>query len=220
MAQPSPFDQPPTAPLTRIFLIRHAATEHNIKRPFVLQGCEIDGPLNDTGRRQAAALTTALAGIQLTAIYSSPMQRARETVRQIAESRALDIQIVEGLRECHVGRWAGLSWEQIHEREPDVVARFLANPAMEKHPEGESYSDLQARVVPAFNQILSRHRGENILIMAHNMVNRVLLTTLLEMDLRHARKIRQTNCCINVLQHHDGMTDVSTINSIWHLDEE
>jgi broad specificity phosphatase PhoE len=216
----SPFDLPPKSPLSRIFLIRHGATEHNIKRPFVLQGCEIDGPLNDTGRRQAAAVTSALAGISLSAIYASPMQRALETVGQIAATRSLDIQVVEGLRECHVGRWAGLSWEQIREREPERVAKFLANPAVEKHPDGESYLDLQARVIPAFNDIVGRHAGQNILIMAHNMVNRVLLATLLEMDLSHARKIKQNNCCINVLQHSEETTDVITINSIWHLETE
>lgn len=216
----SPFDQPPTTVLSRIFLVRHGATEHNIRRPFVLQGCEIDGPLTETGRRQAAALTNALSSVQLTAIYSSPMQRALETVGQIAAARSLDIQTVEALRECHVGRWAGLSWEQIREREPELVAKFLANPDIEKHPDGESYLDLQARVVPAFNAIVARHPGQNILIMAHNMVNRVLLATLLEMDLRHARKIRQTNCCVNVLQHSEAGTDITTINSIWHLEEE
>lgn len=186
----------------------------------MLQGCEIDGPLTQVGQRQAAALTSALSDVQLSAIYSSPMTRALQTVSQIAASRSLDIHQVEALRECHVGSWAGLSWDQIRERDPDVVTRFLANPAIEKHPDGESYSDLQARVVPAFNDIAARHPGQNILIMAHNMVNRVLLTTMLEMDLRYSRKIRQVNCCINVLEQTSGLTDVITINSAWHLEGE
>ena len=74
--------------------------------------------------------------------------------------------------------------------------------------------------IPAFKEIVSRHAGQNILIMAHNMVNRVLLATLLELDLSHARKIKQTNCCINVLQHSEETTDVITINSISHLETE
>lgn len=203
-----------------MFLIRHGATEHNERRPFVLQGCEIDGPLTQVGRRQAAALTSALIQIKLAAVYSSPMTRALQTVAQIAATRSFEIRQIEALRECHVGNWAGLSWDQIRERDPEVVTQFLANPAVEKHPGGESYSDLQARVVPAFNNIVARHPGQNILIMAHNMVNRVLLATNLEMDLLHSRKIRQANCCINVLERTSDVTDVITINSVWHLEGE
>jgi broad specificity phosphatase PhoE len=170
--------------------------------------------------RQAAELTQFLAGVPLDAIYASPMLRARQTVAEIAQCRSLPINIVEALRECHVGQWAGMSWDEIRQRDADVSARFLADPAREQHPGGESYLDLQARVLPAFQDIVARHPGQNILILAHNMVNRILLATVLEIDLRHARKIRQLNCCINILQHSDSGTDVVTMNSIWHLQEK
>ncbi|MBS0204222.1 MAG: histidine phosphatase family protein [Planctomycetes bacterium] len=215
-----PFDRPPSAPVSRVFLIRHGATEANECRPFVLQGCEIDGPLTTGGRQQAAALTRFLANVELGAIYASPMQRAMETVAEIAQSRSLKIQSVPELRECHVGEWAGLSWNEIHQRDHELCEQFLADPAQVKHPGGESYLDLQARVVPAFNVILNRHPGLNVLVMAHNMVNRVLLASLFGIDLRLARRIRQQNCCINVLHHNGDETEVVTMNSAWHLSED
>lgn len=209
-----------TAPLvTRLFLIRHGATQANECRPFVLQGCEIDGPLTESGRRQAGALTRFLADIQFAAIYSSPMRRAIETVSEIAASRSLQITTIEELRECHVGRWAGLSWEEIRRQDQEQCERFLLDPANERHPGGESYLDLQRRALPAIDQVLQAHPGQNVLVLAHNMVNRVLLSRYLELDLRHARKIRQANCCINLLQHSEGTTEVVTMNSLWHLDE-
>lgn len=205
--------------MTRLFLIRHGATEANEARPFVLQGCEIDGPLTERGRRQAGALTRFLAEIPFAAIYSSPMRRAIETVSQIAASRSLPITPIEELRECHVGRWAGLSWEEIRRRDQAHCERFLLDPANERHPGGESYFDLQSRALPAIDQVLKAHPGQNVLVLAHNMVNRVLLSRYLELDLRYARKIRQANCCINLLQHCEGSTEVVTMNSLWHLDE-
>lgn len=213
----SPFDRPPAAPVCRVFLVRHGATEANQRRPFVLQGCEIDGPLTDHGRQQAAALTQCVGNIQLGAIYASPMQRAQETVAEIARSRSLEIHTVHDLRECHVGQWAGLSWNEIEQRDPQLCERFLADPARVQHPGGESYLDLQQRAQPAFNEIVSRHPGQNVLVLAHNMVNRVLLAGMLELDLRHARKIRQQNCCINILHHNSDITEVVTMNSVWHL---
>lgn len=147
------------------------------------------------------------------------MRRAIETVSEIAASRSLKITTIEALRECHVGRWAGLSWEQIRQQDQQECERFLADPANECHPGGESYLDLQRRAVPAVDQVLARYPGQNVLILAHNMVNRVLLSTYLGLDLKHARKIRQANCCINLLQHCEGSTEVVTMNSLWHLDE-
>lgn len=206
-------------PITRVFLIRHGATEANERRPFVLQGCEIDGPLTESGRRQAGALTRFLSGIPFAAIYSSPMRRALETVSAIAAHRSLDITTIPELRECHVGRWAGLSWEKIRNRDQDECDRFLKDPANERHPGGESYLDLQCRALPAINALLKAHPGQNVLVLAHNMVNRVVLSSYLGLDLKHARKIRQANCCINLLQHCEGSTEVVTMNSLWHLDE-
>ena len=213
------FDVPPALTDTRVFLVRHGATEANERRPFVLQGCEIDGPLTPIGLRQAASLTRFLTRVQLSAVYSSPMQRALQTVAEIAATRSLPITTVEALRECHVGRWAGLSWDEIRQRDAEQSARFLADPARERHPGGESYLDLQARVVPAFTEIITRHPGENILVLAHNMVNRVLLANVLEIDLRHARKIRQMNSCINILQQSAAGIEVITMNSVWHLED-
>lgn len=213
------FDFPTTPNSTRVFLIRHGATAANERRPFVLQGCEIDGPLTANGVRQTASLTRFLAGVSLTAIYSSPMQRALQTVAEIAGTRSLPITTVEALRECHVGQWAGLSWDEIRQRDADHSARFLADPANEPHPGGESYLDLQTRVLPAFNDIVARHPGDNVLILAHNMVNRVLLASLLGLELRYARKIKQMNSCINILQHTAAGTEIVTMNSVWHLKE-
>jgi len=205
--------------MTRVFLIRHGATEANQRRPFVLQGCEINGSLTECGQRQAGALTRFLADERLDAIYSSPMRRAIETVSEIAASRSLEITTIADLRECHVGRWAGLSWEEIRQQDADQCTRFLADPANERHPDGESYLDLQRRAVPALDKIMHDHPGQNVLILAHNLVNRVLLSHYLGLDLQHARKIRQTNCCINLLQHCEGSTEVVTMNSVWHLDD-
>lgn len=214
-----PFDRPPEAPVSRIVLVRHGSTEANEKRPFVLQGSEIDGPLTPYGVRQAAALTRFLSPISFSAIYSSPMRRALETVREIAASRSLDVRKIEAFRECQVGEWMGLSWDEIRQQDPERCARFLADPASECHPGGESFRDLRQRVLPTFDELLTRHPGENVLVLAHNLVNRVILATKLGIELRLARTIRQSNCCINVIEHGPAGTEVVTLNSIWHLPE-
>ena len=205
--------------MTRLFLVRHGSTEANERRPFVLQGSEIDGPLTVNGQRQAAQLAEFLAAVELSAIYTSPMIRASQTAACCAESRDLSAAPLDSLKECRVGRWQGLSWDQIRERDPAECERFLADPALEPHPGGESYQDLLARVAPAIDGILAAHTGKNVLVVAHNMVNRAYLAHLLGIDLRFARRIRQTNCCINIIHRSSEFTDVVTVNSVWHLTE-
>ena len=212
-----PLSLPPDSTVTRLFLVRHGSTEANERRPFVLQGGEIDGPLTLTGQRQAAQVAEFLADVEFSAIYASPMLRAMQTAAHCAGPRDLSIVPVDSLRECRVGRWQGLSWDQIRELDPLECERFLADPAGESHPGGESYQDLLARVAPAIDGMLAAHPGKNVLVVAHNMVNRAYLANLLGIDLRFARRIRQTNCCINIIHRGREFTDVVTVNSVWHL---
>ena len=211
--------RPPDARVTRLFLVRHGSTEANERKPFVLQGSEIDTPLTTKGWQQAREVAAFLREVEFSAIYASPMIRAQQTASLCAVPRQMEVRAVESLKECSVGRWQGLSWDEIRTRDPDEVQRFLANPARERHPGGESYEDELARVAPALNDILAAHSGQNVLVVAHNMVNRAYLANLLGIDLSHARRIRQTNCCVNVIHRSAELTDVVTVNSIWHLTE-
>ena len=211
--------RPPDARVTRLFLVRHGSTEANERKPFVLQGSEIDTPLTTKGWQQAREVAAFLREVEFSAIYASPMIRAQQTASLCAVPRQMEVRAVESLKECSVGRWQGLSWDEIRTRDPDEVQRFLANPARERHPGGESYEDVLARVAPALNEILAAHSGQNVLVVAHNMVNRAYLANLLGIDLSHARRIRQTNCCVNVIHRSAELTDVVTVNSIWHLTE-
>lgn len=214
-----PFCFPPESTVTRLFLVRHGSTDANERRPFVLQGSEIDGPLTVTGQRQAAQLADFLRAVEFSAIYASPMYRALQTAARCAEPRSLSVIPIESLKECSVGSWQGLSWNQIRERDAVNCERFLSDPARERHPEGESYQQLLDRVAPAIDGILAAHPGKNILVVAHNMVNRAYLSYLLGIDLRLARRIRQSNCCINVIHRRAELTEVMTVNSVWHLDD-
>lgn len=208
----------PGGNVTRLFLARHGSTEANERLPFILQGSELDGDLTETGRKQAAALARGLAEFDFAAVYASPMRRARQTAEAVAEPRGLAVIPLPELRECSVGRWEGLSWEEIKTRDAEGHRNFFADPVNNPHPGGESYSDVLHRAKPAIERLLVEHAGQNILVVAHNMVNRVFLAEHVGIDLKHARKLRQTNCCINLLQRIEGAIELITLNSVLHLE--
>lgn len=218
MTEPRYQDTPPPG-MTRLFLIRHGSTAPNECRPFVLQGCEINGPLTDLGRKQSRAVGRFLSRFKMDAVYASSLLRAQETAAAIASHHGLPVQVREELRECSVGRWEGMSWEAIQAEDREGHDRFFADPVHTPHPGGESYLDLLNRVRPTINALLDQHAGQNIVVVAHNLANRVYLAELVGIDLKHARKLRQLNCCVNLLQHTAGQTELVSLNSAWHLDD-
>ena len=215
----TPLRDPPPPGVTRLFLARHGSTAANERQPFVLQGCEIDGPLTELGRRQSQALGRALREFDVHAVYASSLRRAMETAAAIADHHRLEVHAVHELRECSVGHWEGRDWESIQREDPDGYERFFADPVNTPHPGGESYGDVLRRARSALQEIFARHAGENVVVVGHNMLNRAFLAEFVGIDLKHARKLRQMNCCINLLHHHAGVTELVTLNSVLHLDE-
>ncbi len=205
-----------TEPAT-IYLVRHGATDANLRRPYILQGCGIDLSLNDVGRRQADAVARFLSERPLRAIYSSWMRRAAETAAAIAAPHGLPPRTADGIAECDVGEWEGMDWESIRARNPDEWARFQDDPAAVPYLGGESYGNVLTRAMPAIRALADLHRGETIAVVAHNVVNRVVSAHLLGMELRRAKELRQANCCVNLLHGTGETLKLVTMNSHFHL---
>ena len=196
-----------------LYLVRHGATTQNEARPVVLQGNGINGPLSETGRAQAAGVSAVLAKLPLSYVYASPMLRAQQTAEAIAEPHGLAVGTIESIHEVDVGDWEGMPWSRIMEEQPDEYARFINDPGTVPYLGGESYGDVLARVKPAIVELLERHEGESICVVAHNVVNRVLLADLLVLPLKSAKDIRQANCCVNVIRSKTGKMDLITMNA-------
>lgn len=211
---------PPLPGTTHLYLVRHGATPPNEQRPYILQGKGIDQGLSVSGQRQAMEVARFLSDFPIDHVYCSPMIRARDTAGAIAELHKKEIRPVDDLVECCVGHWEGLDWESIKTRHPEESRLFLENPAENPYFGGESYTDVLFRVRPIFQELLERHRGETIVIVAHNVVNRVYLASLLGLELRRAKELRQQNACVNLIAYDGQATTVVTMNSVFHLSEQ
>jgi broad specificity phosphatase PhoE len=208
-----------SADSSTLYLVRHGATDANLRQPYILQGRGVDLPLNATGARQAERVAGLLANHPLTVVYSSPMRRALETARAIAGRCGVDVVVREELIECNVGRWEGLSWDGIRERYPAEYENFQRDPSRFPYLEGETYADVARRVVPVLEELLERHRGQQIAVAAHNIVNRCAVATFLGFDLARAKEIHQTNGGVNVVRRQNGRTELITVNSTFHLED-
>src|SRR5205823_7643148 len=94
---------------------------------------------------------------------------------------------------------------------------FHSNPAKFGYPGGESFADVHARVRPAIDDLLQKHAGQSILVVAHHIVNRTYLAGLLGMGPELAKQVVLDNCGISVVVREGEKTTVSTLNAAFHL---
>ncbi|WP_435015601.1 histidine phosphatase family protein [Tundrisphaera sp. TA3] len=168
--------QDPTT--SRVLLLRHAETA----APDRFHGAESDVALGPRGHLQAEAAATALrdSGIPIAAVYSSGMLRARETAAPIAAALGLDTAVVPELHERRMGSLSGRPLAEGWDDYQAAMALWKADDLDATHQGGESYAQIRDRAVPALAAIADRHRGQAVVVVAHGVVIRVLLTALLE----------------------------------------
>lgn len=201
---------------TIMYLLRHGATANN--EAGVLQGRGVDHSLSSSGRAQIVQASRHLSERALDAIYCSPLRRAWESAEILAAHYGLKVEVEDGLVEVDVGRWEGRSWAEIAEIDAATLAAFSNDEGRCAYPDGESYAHVAQRVEPVFTALLNRHAGRQFGVVAHSVVNRVYLAQLLGMSPDQARRIHQTNGCINVVRRYNGKTRAATINAAIHVD--
>jgi len=206
--------------VTILYLVRHGATDANLRRPYVLQGRGMDLPLNETGRRQAQCVQKLFERKPLAAVYSSPLRRAFDTAFAVAEPHRLDVGVVDAIIEADVGKWEGMSWDEIRRDFPEACADFQRDQSRYPYLGGETYLDVAERALPALNELMDRHAGRTIVVVAHNVVIRACAATLLKMPLTHAKDIQQNNGGVTLLRRENDRTDLITLNSVLHIEDD
>lgn len=160
---------------TRLLLARHAETS----APDRFHGAESDVGLSDWGVRQAERLGQSLQVAGAKGLYCSALRRALDTATPIGRACGLEPVIIEALHERRIGPLSGVSREDGWATYAESKARWIAGDLEFSHPGGESYADIRRRVLPVFEDLASCHRGETIIVVAHGVVIRVALTSLL-----------------------------------------
>ncbi len=161
---------------TRVFLLRHAQTD----RPDVFHGYESDAGLSDLGYRQAAAIAPIIASLKPDCIWSSGMRRARLTAEPIALACGLPLHIEPELHERKVGILVGTPNSGEIGIWPATLKEWISGNTRAAQQDAESFDAIRDRVLPAWHRIMQGLDGRSVAIVAHGIVIRVLLLSLLE----------------------------------------
>ena len=179
--------------MAKLYLIRHGETDYNNALRF--QG-QTDIPLNQKGIEQAEKVAAFLKDVPLRAIYTSSLQRARTTAEIIGRAKGLEPQATDALREMSFGIWENMNSKDIQKKYAKEWKDFFASPAKTKIPEGESMSDVQKRAYPEVQRILDQYPEGDVAFIAHGGIIRVLICTMLGLDLNRSWHLHVGNASI------------------------
>lgn len=200
--------------MVKIILIRHGETDWNKEQVF--RG-KIDVPLNQRGLAQARGVRHALEGAAIDALYASPLARAFDTARAFAEGRNLEIRVGEGFSDIDFGSWQGLAHQQVKEQFPDLYATWMTDPHLVTFPRGETLLKVGKRAMAALERAIETNPGKTIAIVSHRVVNKVILCTVLGLDLSRFWHVKQDTCAINRFEYDAGSYYLTLLNDTCHL---
>ncbi|MFC1904294.1 histidine phosphatase family protein [Chloroflexota bacterium] len=199
--------------MTTITLIRHGETEWNIGEVF--RG-RIDIELNETGVKQAYLLAKYLSGVKIEAIYSSPLKRALKTAETIAGYQKLEVKIAPGLVDFNFGKWQGLPHQEVKDKYKKLYAEWTNNPHQVKIPEGENLNEVRERAMGIVGNIIAKYK-DNVILVSHRVVNKVLICALLGLDNSHFWNIRQDTCGMTTFTYENERFTLTEHNNTSYL---
>lgn len=195
---------------TRIHLLRHGAITGSGEHRY---NGQTDVTLSPRGLGQYQLLADRLADRPIAACYSSDLKRCAEGARILCARRGIEPVLKTELRELSFGNWEGMTWDELAERYPDQWQARMNDFVGYRVPGGENLQDLQNRLMPVMEQLIGRHRGEEIIVVGHGGTNRVILLSALGAPLSSMFRIEQDFGCLNIIDYYaDGHPVVTLLN--------
>jgi probable phosphoglycerate mutase len=199
---------------TLVLFVRHGQTPTTGDR---LPGRARGLHLSDAGRAQAEAVGARIAGLsKVDAVYSSPLERTRETAACIARARGAKVKIERGLLECDYGDWTGGELKALVKTpEWRTIQRF---PSGFRFPNGESFPEMQMRMLGAVERIRRAHPGGTVVAVSHADPIKAATAAALGTHLDLFQRIVISTCSVTAIAYADAGTVVLTVNNVGELE--
>jgi alpha-ribazole phosphatase len=182
---------------TRLFLIRHGDTvDEETKK--VYKG-SIDIPLSNKGIARMEKVAAFLSRYTLDILYTSTLSRSTESARIIGKPHNLGVNRESAFNELGFGRWEGLSFSEIKVGYPELFPLWLKNPVFYTPPGGERLLDAQERIMTGLYRIIETERGRNVAIVCHAGTLKIIISTLLALDLSGMYRLAQDYGCVDII---------------------
>ncbi len=199
---------------TTVLLVRHGQTKSNVTGFYMGWS---DEDLNDVGYTQVRCLSSRLAGLPIASVYTSPLRRAYNTAAILAEPHQLKLKVFDELTEIQLGDWQGLHMDEISRRWPELWQQWRTDPSGVVIPNGESLHEVTERAIPALHRIVETNQGKQAIIVAHEVIVKVIVAHVLGSPNSIYRRFEISNTSLTVIQFIDNKPRLIGLNDTSHL---
>jgi len=159
-----------------------------------------------------------MAGLAIGSVYTSPLRRAYTTAKILAEPHSLGVNVLDDLIEIQLGDWQGQHEDEIRKRWPELWKQSQTDPSELTLPSGESFRQVAARAVRAFETVLAASPGDHTVIVTHDVVIRMLVAHVLGVPNSIYRRLEIDNASLSVVRVTDVNSQLVTLNDTSHLE--
>ena len=195
-----------------IIFLRHAQAENNTKR--ILAGRTEGVPLTKVGIEQSEKIARYLKPLDISAIYSSPIERASHTAEIVAKNNSLDYELDDRLTEIDMGKFTQMNYDDMFAKYGNIFLKFYENDPVIAEQEVETFPHVQERVLDIVNYVVEKHKNENIILVTHMDPIKSMLSTVMDLKPKALFELIIANASLTIIKEQDKKFSLSAINAM------
>jgi len=196
--------------LGQIIFLRHGQAKNNTER--ILAGRTEGVPLTETGIKQSEHTAELLKHMNISAIYSSPIERAKHTAEIAGKHNSLDVTIDDRLTELDMGKFTGMPYDEIFKSHGNVFMKFYNGDLEIAHNGVETFPDVKKRILGIVDYIIEKHPDENVLLVTHMDPIKAMLSTIVDLSPTNLYELIIANASLNIFREKDRKYSLSGLN--------
>jgi len=195
-----------------IIFLRHAQAENNTER--ILAGRTEGVPLTKTGIEQAEQIAKYLKPLDISAIYSSPIERASHTAEIVAKNSSLGYELDDRLTEIDMGRFTRMNYDDMFAKYGNIFLKFYENDPVIAEHEVETFLEVQRRILDMVTHVVKKHKNENVILVTHMDPIKSMLSTVMDLKPKTLFELIIANASLTIVKEQDEKFYLSAINAM------
>jgi len=192
--------------------LRHAQAKNNVER--ILAGRSDGIPLTDLGLQQAEKIANFLEPLKISAIYSSPIERALHTTKIVSNKLNLQYKIDHRLTEIEMGSFSGMLYEEMFAKHGNIFLKFYQDNSLIEKNGVETFSNVKKRILDMVNYCSQKHDNENILLVTHMDPIKAMISTVLQLKPESLYELIIRNASLTIVKKEQSNFSMVAINSM------
>lgn len=194
----------------QIIFLRHGQAKNNTER--ILAGRTEGVPLTDTGIKQSEYAAELLEHMNISAIYSSPIERAKHTAEIVGKHNSLDVTIDDRLNELDMGKFTGMPYDKIFNSHGNVFIKFYNDELEIAHNGVETFTQVKKRILEIVDHVIEKHPNENVLLVTHMDPIKAMLSTIVDLSPINLFELIIANASLNIFREKDRKFSLAGLN--------